>query len=245
MDGQTYNVLFLCTGNTARSILAEGILRKDGAGRFNAFSAGSQPKGRREPLRAEDARRLRLPRRGFPLEELGRICRARRAQMDFVFTVCDNAAGEVCPFWPGQPMTAHWGIEDPAAVEGSDIDKQRAFNEAFRYLRNRITAFTSLPLQSIGKLALSAQLKEIGRMEGSTSGTKGSSMTETSASLAPSDALQGSRLGLLRAVISRSGLPFASSPALCSAIWRPRFSTRSGPQPWRRSICRSRRLSGS
>ena len=94
--------------------------------------------------------------------------------MDFVFTVCDNAAGEVCPFWPGQPMTAHWGIEDPAAVEGGDIDKQRAFNEAFRYLRNRITAFTALPLQSISKLALSAQLKEIGHMEGSTSVTKDS-----------------------------------------------------------------------
>jgi protein-tyrosine-phosphatase len=95
-------------------------------------------------------------------------------KMDFVFTVCDNAAGEVCPFWPGQPMTAHWGIEDPAAVEGSDIDKQRAFNEAFRYLRNRIAAFTSLPVQSISKLALSARLKEIGRMEGSTSQAKGS-----------------------------------------------------------------------
>ena len=92
--------------------------------------------------------------------------------MNFVFTVCDNAAGEVCPFWPGQPVTAHWGIEDPAAVEGGDIDKQRAFNEAFRYLRNRITAFTSLPLQSISKLALSARLEEIGRMEGSTAGKK-------------------------------------------------------------------------
>ena len=92
--------------------------------------------------------------------------------LDFVFTVCDNAAGEVCPFWPGQPVTAHWGIEDPAAVEGTDIDKQRAFNEAFRYLRNRITAFTSLPLQSISKLALSARLKEIGQMEGSTAGGK-------------------------------------------------------------------------
>ena len=92
--------------------------------------------------------------------------------MDFVFTVCDNAAGEVCPFWPGQPMTAHWGIEDPAAIEGGDIDKQRAFNEAFRYLRNRITAFTSLPLRSIGKLALSARLKEIGQQEGSTANRK-------------------------------------------------------------------------
>jgi arsenate reductase len=92
--------------------------------------------------------------------------------MDFVFTVCDNAAGEVCPFWPGQPMTAHWGIEDPAAVEGTDIDKQRAFNEAFRYLRNRITAFTSLPLRSISQMALSARLKEIGQMEGSAAGKR-------------------------------------------------------------------------
>ncbi len=171
MDGQTYNVLFLCTGNTARSIMAEGILRKDGAGRFNAFSAGSQPKGVVNPYALTTLSAYGYPAEDFRSKSWDEYALPGAPQMDFVFTVCDNAAGEVCPIWPGQPMTAHWGIEDPAAVEGSDIDKQRAFNDAFRYLRNRITAFTSLPLKSIGKLALSAQLKEIGCMPGSTSGT--------------------------------------------------------------------------
>jgi arsenate reductase len=172
MDGQTYNVLFLCTGNTARSIMAEGILRKDGAGRFNAFSAGSQPKGTVNPYALKTLAAYSYPAEGFRSKSWDEYAAPCAPKMDFVFTVCDNAAGEVCPFWPGQPMTAHWGIEDPAAVEGTDIDKQRAFNEAFRYLRNRITAFTSLPLQSISKLALSARLKEIGRMKGTTSGAK-------------------------------------------------------------------------
>ena len=174
MDSQIYNVLFLCTGNTARSILAEGILRKDGAGSFNAFSAGSQPKGAVNPYALKTLAAYGYPGENFRSKSWDEYAAPGAPKMDFVFTVCDNAAGEVCPFWPGQPMTAHWGIEDPAAVEGSDIDKQRAFNEAFRYLRNRIAAFTSLPVQSISKLALSARLKEIGRMEGSTSQAKGS-----------------------------------------------------------------------
>jgi len=169
MDGQIYNVLFLCTGNTARSIMAEGILRKDGAGRFNAFSAGSQPKGAVNPFALKTLAAYGYPAEGFRSKSWDEYAQPGTPKMDFVFTVCDHAAGEACPIWPGQPMTAHWGIEDPAAVEGTDIEKQRAFNEAFRYLRNRIAAFTSLPLQSIGKLALSARLKEIGRMEGSTS----------------------------------------------------------------------------
>ncbi len=172
MEGQTYNVLFLCTGNTARSILAEGILRKEGAGRFNAFSAGSQPKGVVNPYALQTLAAYGYQAEGFRSKSWDEYAAPGAPGMDFVFTVCDNAAGEVCPFWPGQPVTAHWGIEDPAAVEGTDIDKQRAFNEAFRYLRNRIMAFTSLPLQSISKLALSARLKEIGQMEGSTAGGK-------------------------------------------------------------------------
>jgi len=174
MDDQPYNVLFLCTGNTARSIMAEGILRKDGRGRFNAFSAGSQPKGVVNPYALKTLAAYGYPAEDFRSKGWDEYAAPGAPKMDFVFTICDNAAGEVCPIWPGQPMTAHWGIEDPAAVEGTDIDKQRAFNEAFRYLRNRITAFTALPHQSISKLALSAQLKEIGHMEGSTSGTKGS-----------------------------------------------------------------------
>ena len=176
MSDRIFNVLFLCTGNTARSILAEGILRKAGAGRFNAFSAGSQPKGVVNPYAIETLAAFGYPADGFRSKSWEEYAGPGAPKMDFVFTVCDNAAGEACPIWPGQPMTAHWGIEDPAAVEGSDIEKQRAFNEAFRYLRNRIAAFTSLPLQSIGKLALSARLTEIGGMEGSTSGPAG---TET------------------------------------------------------------------
>jgi arsenate reductase len=172
MQGQRYNVLFLCTGNTARSIMAEGILRKEGSGRFNAFSAGSQPKGVVNPYAMKTLGAYGYPAKGFRSKGWDEYAAPGAPVMDFVFTVCDNAAGEVCPIWPGQPMTAHWGIEDPAAVEGSDIDKQRAFNEAFRYLRNRITAFTSLPLQNISKLALSARLKEIGQMEGSTGGKR-------------------------------------------------------------------------
>lgn len=170
MTGPTYNLLFLCTGNTARSILAEGILRKDGAGRFNAFSAGSHPKGEVNPFALKTLADYGYPADGLRSKSWDEYTAPGAPQMDFVFTVCDSAAGEACPLWPGQPVTAHWGIEDPAAVQGADIEKQRAFNEAFRYLRNRISAFTSLPLNSIDKLALKARLREIGRMEGSTGG---------------------------------------------------------------------------
>ncbi len=169
MSDPVFNVLFLCTGNTARSILAEGILRKEGAGRFNAFSAGSQPKGTVNSYALKTLAAYGYPAHDFRSKSWDEYALPDAPKMDFVFTVCDNAAGEVCPIWPGQPVTAHWGIEDPAAAGGTDIEKQRAFNEAFRYLRNRIAAFTSLPLRSIGKLALSARLKEIGGMEGATS----------------------------------------------------------------------------
>ncbi len=168
MSDRVFNVLFLCTGNTARSILAESILRKLGEGRFRAFSAGSQPKGRVNPIAIET-----LAAEGFPTDDLRsknwkEFASPDAPVMDFVFTVCDSAAGEACPFWPGQPMTAHWGIEDPAAVEGSDIQKQAAFVRAFQYLKNRISVFTALPLSSIDQLSLGTKLREIGRMDGST-----------------------------------------------------------------------------
>jgi arsenate reductase len=169
MNEPAYNVLFLCTGNSARSILAEGILRKDGAGRFNAFSAGSHPKGAVNPYALKTLAAYGYPAEDFRSKSWDEYAAPGAPKMDFVFTVCDSAAGEACPVWPGQPMTAHWGIEDPAAVEGTDIEKQLAFNEAFRYLRNRISAFISLPLQSLDKLVLSARLHEIGRMEDAAS----------------------------------------------------------------------------
>ena len=169
MSDAGYNVLFLCTGNSARSVLAESILRKDGGGRFNAFSAGSQPKGAVNPFAIKVLGAYGYPTDGFRSKSWDEFAAPGAPQMDFVFTVCDTAAGEACPFWPGQPMTAHWGIEDPAAVNGTDIDKERAFNLAFRYLKNRISVFTSLPIRSLDKLTLDAKLREIGRMEGSTS----------------------------------------------------------------------------
>ena len=166
-DGK-YNVLFLCTGNSARSILAESILREDGAARFNAFSAGSHPKGavNRFAFRALEA--YGYPTDGFRSKAWDEFARPGAPELDFVFTVCDSAAGETCPVWPGQPMTAHWGIEDPAAVEGTDVQKEAAFNLAFRYLKNRISVFISLPIRSLDKMALEAKLREIGQMEGAS-----------------------------------------------------------------------------
>ena len=168
MTDRLFNVLFLCTGNTARSILAEGILRKEGAGRFNAFSAGSQPKGIVNPFALKTLAAFGYPDDGYRSKSWEEFAQPGAPVMDFVFTVCDSAAGEACPVWPGQPMTAHWGIEDPAAVEGADIEKETAFTAAFKYLRNRITVFTNLPLRSIDDMALNSRLREIGRMEGAT-----------------------------------------------------------------------------
>jgi arsenate reductase len=170
MSERIYNVLFLCTGNTARSILAESILRKDGREHFRAFSAGSQPKGVVNPFAIRVLNSLDYPTDNLRSKSWEEFARPEAPAMDFVFTVCDNAAGESCPVWPGQPMTAHWGIEDPAAVEGTDIQKEAAFVAALRYLRNRIAAFTSLPLQSIDRLSLGTKLRDIGRIEGTTSG---------------------------------------------------------------------------
>lgn len=171
MSNRIYNVLFLCTGNTARSILAESILRKDGRGRFNAFSAGSQPKGIVNPIALKLLHEYDYPTDGLRSKDWNEFASPDAPVMDFVFTVCDNAAGEACPFWPGQPMTAHWGIEDPVAVDGTDIQKQAAFVTAFRYLKNRISVFVNLPLASIDTLSLGTKLREIGRLAGSTSGT--------------------------------------------------------------------------
>jgi arsenate reductase len=168
MTDRSYNVLFLCTGNSARSIMAESILRKEGAGRFNAFSAGSQPKGEVNPLALKTLEACGYPAEGFRSKSWIEFTEADAPQLDFVITVCDNAAGEACPVWPGQPMTAHWGIEDPAAVEGNDIEKERAFALAFRYLRNRITQFTALPIKSLDKLSLTNRLRDIGQLEGAT-----------------------------------------------------------------------------
>jgi arsenate reductase len=170
MPERIYNVLFLCTGNSARSILAESILRKDGRRRFHAFSAGSQPKGAVNPFAIKVLNSLDYPTDDLRSKSWEEFACPDAPVMDFVFTVCDNAAGESCPIWPGQPMSAHWGIEDPADVEGTDIAKEAAFVAAFRYLKNRIAIFTSLPLGSIDKLSLGTRLRDIGRSAGATSG---------------------------------------------------------------------------
>jgi len=165
MSSRVYNVLFLCTGNSARSILAESILRKDGAGRFNAFSAGSHPKGAINPFSLKVLDRLGYPTDGFSSKSWDVFAQPNAPVMDFVFTVCDDAAGEVCPIWPGQPMTAHWGIEDPAVAVGTDIMKEAAFSTAFRYLKNRISIFLNLRLASLDKMALGKRLHEIGQIQ--------------------------------------------------------------------------------
>ncbi len=169
MADNPYNVLFLCTGNSARSIMAESILRKDGDGRFRAFSAGSAPKGAVHPLALRTLDSLDYPTEGMRSKSWLEFAAPNAPVMDFVFTVCDNAAGEACPVWPGQPMTAHWGIEDPAEAQGTELEKQAAFTTAFRYLKNRIGTFISLPLRSIDKLSLGARLREIGHSDGATS----------------------------------------------------------------------------
>lgn len=165
---QPFNVLFLCTANSARSILAESILRKEGAGRFNAFSAGSTPGGKVNPLAVKVLDSFGYPTDGLRSKSWSEFAEPGAPHMHFVFTVCDNAAGESCPIWPGQPMKAHWGIADPAAVMGTDIEREAAFVTAFKQMRNRITVFTALPLESLDRMALKARLKEIGASEGAT-----------------------------------------------------------------------------
>lgn len=162
MNERIYNVLFLCTGNTARSILAEAALRRWGADKFQAFSAGSRPKGEVHPLTIELLRELRLPTEGLRSKSWDEFARGDTPRLDFIFTVCDNAAGEVCPIWPGQPMTAHWGVEDPAAVEGSIAARRAAFHKAFRELEARIKIFVNLPIASLERIQLQQHISEIG-----------------------------------------------------------------------------------
>jgi len=156
-----YNVLFLCTGNSARSILAEALLNRDGEGRFHAYSAGSFPKGEVHPMALQVLNDLGFATGGMRSKSWDEFGAPEAPPIDFIFTVCDSAAGEICPIWPGHPMTAHWGIEDPAAVEGPG--QREAFTMALRYLQNRISLFLSLPLESIDRMTLQTRLSEIGR----------------------------------------------------------------------------------
>jgi protein-tyrosine-phosphatase len=160
---QSYNVLFLCTGNSARSILAEAILNREGRDNFKTYSAGSHPKGEVHPLALETLAEMGFATEGYRSKSWDEFAAPGAPPLDFVFTVCDNAAGEACPAWPGQPMTAHWGIEDPAAVEGDEETKRRAFRSAFYALQRRIGLFLALPLDSIDELSLQTKLREIGR----------------------------------------------------------------------------------
>jgi protein-tyrosine-phosphatase len=162
MDGRVYNVLFLCTGNSARSIMAEAILNQLSRGRFRGYSAGSHPTGQVHPLAVEALRRMRLPVQGLRSKSWDEFAAPGAPPLDFVFTVCDKAAGEVCPFWPGQPMTAHWGVEDPAAFEGVEDKQRKVFDNVAAILRRRIELFLSLPLQSLDAMSLQRKLTEIG-----------------------------------------------------------------------------------
>ena len=163
MDHRTYNVLFLCTGNSARSILAEATLNALDGSRFRAYSAGSHPKAAVHPLALELLERNRLPTAGLHSKSWDAFAQAGAPVMDIIITVCDNAAGEVCPIWPGQPLTAHWGVEDPAAATGTDDEKRRAFGSAFRILRRRIELLVNLPMQALDRLAIKRNLDAIAK----------------------------------------------------------------------------------
>jgi arsenate reductase (thioredoxin) len=172
MSDRPYNVLFLCTGNSARSIMAEAILNKLGAGQFRAFSAGSQPKGRVHSHTIQLLRSHGYDTASFRSKSWNEFTRPGAPSLDFAFTVCDNAAGETCPLWPGQPMTAHWGVPDPAEAAGSPAEIALAFKDAYRMLHQRIAVFTALPIRSLDQLSLQRRLKEIGRMDGATAKAK-------------------------------------------------------------------------
>lgn len=163
MSERPFNVLFLCTGNSARSILAEALIERWAPDKFVAYSAGSHPKGEVHPLALEYLRHMRLPTDGLRSKSWDEFAAPGAPHLDFVFTVCDNAAGEMCPAWPGQPMTAHWGVEDPAAVEGTDAQKWQAFRDAYITLEARIKVFTSLPVRSLDRIKLQEHLDAIGR----------------------------------------------------------------------------------
>lgn len=163
-ERKPFSVLFLCTGNSARSIMAEAILNREGRRKFRAFSAGSQPKGSVHPCTLDLLRKLNFDVSGFRSKNWSEFAGPDAPKLDFVFTVCDNAAAETCPVWPGQPITAHWGIPDPAAATGNDAEIHLAFAEAFRMLNNRISTFVNLPIQSLDSLALQRHLDSIGKM---------------------------------------------------------------------------------
>jgi protein-tyrosine-phosphatase len=163
MADRPYNVLFLCTGNSARSIIAEALINQWDRGKFKGFSAGSHPKGAVHPIALELLKRMKLPTEGLRSKSWDEFAAPHGLPLDFVFTVCDNAAGEVCPYWPGQPMTAHWGLPDPAAVEASETDKWVAFRDTFKALDNRIKIFTSLPLAALDRIKLQEHLDAIGK----------------------------------------------------------------------------------
>jgi protein-tyrosine-phosphatase len=165
MTERPFNVLFLCTGNSARSIIAEAILNKLGQGKFRAYSAGSQPRGQVNPNTIQLLQGLGYDTFGFRSKSWSEFAKPGAPSLDFVFTVCDNAAGETCPFWPGQPMTAHWGVPDPAETRGSVAEIALAFKDAYRMLSQRIGVFMALPIRSLDKLSLQTKLKEIGRMD--------------------------------------------------------------------------------
>jgi protein-tyrosine-phosphatase len=162
MIDRVYNVLFLCTGNSARSIIAEAILNREGRGRFKAFSAGSHPKGRVHPYTLDLLRNLNHPTEHLRSKSWDEFAARDAPKLDFVFTVCDDAVNETCPIWPGQPMSAHWGVPDPAALEGTEAEKRFAFADTYRMMTNRISIFTSLPIHSLDRLSLQKRLHEIG-----------------------------------------------------------------------------------
>lgn len=163
MTARSYNVLFLCTGNSARSILAEAFLNSRARGQFRAYSAGSHPVGSVNPLALELLERRGIPAEGARSKSWDEFARPGAPELDFIFTVCDNAAGEVCPIWPGQPINAHWGVPDPAAVQGSRMERMRAFEEGLRILERRIGIFISLPIASLDGLSLRERVREIGK----------------------------------------------------------------------------------
>jgi arsenate reductase (thioredoxin) len=162
MHDKTYNVLFVCTHNSARSILAEGLLNSLGGGRFRAYSAGSQPSGAVNPFALKTLATLGIPTDGCRSKDWDEFANPGAPELDFIFTVCDNAAGEVCPVWPGQPMTAHWGVADPSAVQGSDDRKSQAFRDTAVILKRRIELMLALPLQTLDKMALQREVRAIG-----------------------------------------------------------------------------------
>jgi protein-tyrosine-phosphatase len=168
MADRSYNVLFLCTGNSARSIIAEALIERWGLGKFRGFSAGSQPKGAVHPLALRLLETLNFPTDGLRSKSWDEFAQPGTPRMDFVFTVCDNAAAEVCPIWPGQPMTAHWGVADPAAVEGDDITRMQAFRTALRELESRIKIFAALPIDTLDSMRLQKELDAIGKRPAAT-----------------------------------------------------------------------------